>query len=98
MRGGVLVLVGILLVTVWTQVFSFISQTHRAEKTLGELREKLEQAKADREKFAAEVDYYAHSENLKKELKGRFNYKEPGEHMIILVNKERPTSTTSTTP
>jgi len=33
----------------------------------------------------ADLDYFSESENLEKELRGRYNYKEPGEKLIIVV-------------
>ena len=60
-----------------------------------EMQNKLEQARMDQNKFSADLEYYLNPENLRKELKGRFNYKEPGEKMLILVNKDGTSTPTS---
>ncbi|NCO15467.1 hypothetical protein GW816_00990 [Candidatus Wolfebacteria bacterium] len=33
----------------------------------------------------SDIEYFSHPENLEKELKSRFNYKKPGEKMMIIV-------------
>ena len=97
-KVGAAVLLVVLILVLGAQILSFLSQTSKTQKDFTELQGKLEQAKADQNKFTADLDYYLNPQNLKKELKGRFNYKEPGEKMLILVNKESSSSTKSLTP
>lgn len=97
-KVGAIALLGILLFFLGTQIYSFVSQTSKAEKEYVELQHKLQQAKEEQAKLAADADYYLNPENLKKELKGRFNYKEPGEKMLILVNRGNSSSVPSSTP
>lgn len=44
----------------------------------------------------ADLTYFAEPENLLKELRARFNYKKPGEKLIIIVSPENIASTTIT--
>ncbi len=97
-KAGATVLLAVLLFVLGAQIYSFVLQTNKTEKDITELQNKLQQAKEDQNKFTADMNYYLNPENLKKELKGRFNYKEPGEKMLILVNKNNPSSTSSSTP
>ncbi len=86
-----------LLVVLGMRIFSLGRQANTAEKNFSEFKSKLEQAKTDQDKIAADVNYYLNPDNLKKELKGRFNYKEVGEKMVIFINRN-PSSTTSSSP
>ncbi len=52
-------------------------------------------AKTDEADFQTDVQYLANPVNLEKELRSRFNYKKPGETMIIIV-PEQSTTVTST--
>lgn len=96
-KAGVAVLLLMLLLFLGAQIYSFLIQTDKAAKDFAELQGKLQQAKEDQNNFAAELNYYLNPENLKKEIKGRFNYKEPGEKVVILVNKSQSSSTASST-
>ena len=40
----------------------------------------------------ADLEYYARPENLEKELRSRFNYKKPGEKLIIIVPPKEATT------
>lgn len=86
-KSGAIILLFILLFFLGAQIYSFVVQTRKAEKDAAELQTRLEQAKDDQNKLTADMDYYLNPENLKKELKGRFNLKDQGEKMLILVNK-----------
>lgn len=97
-KAGVIVLLAALLFILGVQIYTFVLQTNRTEKDVAELQNKLHQAKEDQNKFTADMNYYLNPENLKKELKGRFNYKDPGEKMLILVNKSDSSSISSSTP
>ncbi len=96
-KAGVVMLLVVFLFVLGTQIYSFVLQTNKTQKDFTELQNKLQQAKEDQGRFTADMNYYLNPENLKKELKGRFNYKEPGEKMLILVNKSS-SSTSSSTP
>ncbi|MEK7507836.1 MAG: hypothetical protein AAB602_02005 [Patescibacteria group bacterium] len=95
-KAGIITLLVIFLFFLGVQIYSFLLQTKKSEMEYIELQNKLQQAKDDQNRFAADMDYYANPENLKKELKGRFNLKEPGEKMIILVNKSTSSIQSST--
>ena len=98
LKAGGSVLLVLLLFFLSVQIYSFVSQTNKTEREYAELQNKLKQAKEDQNKFVADMDYYLNPENLKKELKGRFNYREPGEKMLILVNKGTSSLVSSSTP
>ncbi len=57
--------------------------------------EKLNKAKSDQTKLIDELRYYGNPANAEKELRRRFNLREQGEKLIIIVPKSlsSPTST-----
>ena len=72
-------------VAAWTQIYFIL-------KERGELKIKFEaiSAKAnslieENRKVKSEIEYFSVPENLEKELKSKYNYKQPDEKMIIVV-------------
>jgi cell division protein FtsB len=92
MKIFAIVALGILLVFVGIQIFSFIKQEHSLGQTLSDIQGKLNDAKSQEMSLSNEVQYLANPANLEKELRARFNYKKPGETMMIIV-----TSSTAST-
>lgn len=58
-----------------------------------ELQNEVDLLQEENSKLLADIEYYSHPENLLKELKSQFNYKESGEKLIILVPQENTSST-----
>jgi len=92
MRIAIIAILSILLVFLVVQIWYFYSRGDSIADTLIEAQKKLDAAKTDYESLKADADYYSQTANIEKELRARFNYKLPGENMIVVV----PTSTTST--
>lgn len=46
----------------------------------------------ERETLTAKLEYFSHPENLVKELKSKFNYREEGEKLIILISSSTASS------
>ncbi|MEK9179961.1 MAG: septum formation initiator family protein [Patescibacteria group bacterium] len=88
---SVIVLVGI-LVLLGTQIYSFWGRRSELKAEFGELQAKLDRSQADNAKFQAELDYYLNPANLEKELRARFNYKRPGEKLLIIVPRSETTT------
>lgn len=86
-----IILFGLLLV-LGTQIYSFFGRERDIRHEFSEFKEKLENAKLDQEKFRAELGYYLNPANLEKELRARFNYKSPGEKLIIIVPRNETTT------
>ena len=79
------IILAAILVFLGTQVYKFSVRESEAQKEFSDLRAQLAAAKADQSKLQAELDYYLNPANLEKELRARFNYKQVGENLIILV-------------
>ena len=58
------------------------------------LQKSVQALKDENRSLSASIDYYKVPENLLKEVKAQFNYREAGEKLIIIV--PNATSTTST--
>ena len=74
------------------QIYSFLGRQGELKAEFAEVEAKLDRAKADQEKFQAELDYYLNPVNLEKELRARFNYRRPGEKLIIIVPRNGTTT------
>jgi len=97
MKLVVAIILSVLFVLLSVQIYKFWGEANTAMKEYSALEEKVNAAKEDNAKFQAELDYYKNPANLEKELRARFNYKVPGEKMIIIVPRNQ-SGTASSTP
>ena len=86
-------LLAIVLIFVGIRVFSLLSEEHSLEQNMTDIQTRLTQEKAQEADLQEEMQYLSNPANLEKELRSQFNYKKPGETMVIIVP-----ATTSTTP
>jgi hypothetical protein len=84
----------ILLILVGVQAFSFVREEHQLSGNLNDVQNRLVQAQAQEANLQAETQYLANPANLEKELRADFNYKKPGETMIIIVPAQSSTTQT----
>lgn len=80
-----IVILSIILVLVGARVYSFFKEERELSAELTDIEARLVKAKSDETQLTAEVQYLANPVNLEKELRARFNYKRPGETMVIIV-------------
>jgi len=93
MKIAAIVGLSLVLVFLGVNVYSFVKQENSLGTSLADVQARLTKAQADETSLQAEKQYLANPVNLEKELRARFNYKLPGEKMVIIV----PTGVTSTT-
>jgi len=67
------------------EVFSFWSRAGQISQEFDKVKQELEETRIDQQKLKAELDYLSNPYNLEKELRARFNLREPGEKLIIIV-------------
>ncbi|HVM77259.1 MAG TPA: hypothetical protein VMU07_03855 [Candidatus Paceibacterota bacterium] len=79
------ILLFMLLIVIGAQVYGFAVQESRLGGDLTDIEARLTKAQADAASLQADSQYLANPANLEKELRARFNYKKPGETMIIIV-------------
>jgi cell division protein FtsB len=76
---------GIILILIGTRIFGFLGEQHMLGQNLADVQTRLDSVKAQQADLEAEQKYLANPANMVKELRARFNYKKPGETMIIIV-------------
>lgn len=82
--AGLLLLIGLIGARTWGLV-SELQSVSAARTELEAKRGTLEERHRDLE---TETRYVQHPDNLETELRSRFNYKKPGENVIVVVPPE----------
>jgi len=85
MRVFIIIILGIVLSAVLVQSYFFIKERNSLKANLDNLNSRLQALLKENADLGSEIEYFSHPENLEKELKARFNYKKPGEEMMIVV-------------
>jgi cell division protein FtsB len=83
----------LVIIFIGFQVVAFLGQQHTLSQNLSDVQSRLVQAQSQEADLQAETQYLSNPANLEKELRSQFNYKKPGETMIIIVPQPAPTST-----
>jgi uncharacterized protein YfcZ (UPF0381/DUF406 family) len=89
-----LVFLALFSVLLGYQIYLFYGSRGEAMHEYQVMEAKASQAKTDRDKLRAEIEYFSHPENLEKELRARFNYRRQDEKMFILVPGEAVSTST----
>jgi len=85
MKTAVFVILTIILLATWTQIYFIFKELKPLENKLGILKAKADNLLAENVKIKSEIEYFSLPENLEKELRAKFNYRKPEEKMIIVV-------------
>ncbi len=93
MKIASIVLLSVFLVLIGVQVYSFVAEEGRLSGQLADVQQNLTKSQAQEISLQQETQYLSNPTNLEKELRARFNYKKPGETMVIIV----PSSSVNTT-
>lgn len=75
----------VVLAVVLIQLYFVIIEKNNLKAKLDSLNDKLNVLSKENEKLKSEIEYFSVPENLEKELRAKFNYKKPGEKMIIIA-------------
>lgn len=92
--AGAILLV-IVTIFVGNRIWTFFVEEKQLSSDLSDIQTRLTQAKSDEASLEANAQYLADPVNLEKELRARFNYKKPGETMIVIVPPASSTATSS---
>ena len=95
MKIAGIIFLSLIFIFIGIKVVEFVSQEHQLGQNLADIETRLTKAQSDETDLQAETQYLANPVNLEKELRARFNYKKPGEKMIVIVPAQS-SSTTST--
>jgi hypothetical protein len=85
MKIASVVVLSIFLIVIGAQVFSFVRQEWSLGNELADVQASLTKAETEETSLQEEDQYLSNPANLEKELRARFNYKKPGETMVIIV-------------
>ena len=78
-------IVGVVLLLVWAEMISLFRESGTLTQQHSSLSTRLSSLQQENEQIERDIQYYQNPANLEKVLREKFNYKEPGEHMIIVV-------------
>jgi cell division protein FtsB len=88
-----LVPAGLIILLLGWGMYRLVDQRSKINSEIADLQSKFDALKKDNEKTEQDVRYYENPENRLKEARAQFNFKSPGENLLIVV----PTITTTTT-
>jgi cell division protein FtsB len=95
MKIAAIVVLSILLIALGVQVYSFVAQEGSLGNELADVQTNLTKAQTEEASLQDENQYLSNPVNLEKELRARFNYKKPGETMVIIVPSSSSTATST---
>jgi len=85
----------VIFLAIGARAYSFFAEERSLSADLADIATRLAKAKSDDAALEDEAQYLANPLNLEKELRARFNYKKPGETMIIIIPAQSSTATSS---
>ncbi len=85
MKVIIVIILGIILSAILAQSYFFIKERNRLKTDSDNLNSRLQALSKENADLQSDIEYFSRPENLEKELKSRFNYKKPGEKMMIIV-------------
>ncbi|MBI4085357.1 MAG: hypothetical protein HY432_02535 [Candidatus Liptonbacteria bacterium] len=92
MKIAATIFLSLILIVLGNQIRFFSAKNTENETRYAQVKKELEEARRDYGKVEANFSYYTNPNNLEKELRARFNYKLPGEKMIIIVPESSSTN------
>jgi hypothetical protein len=79
------------------KTYSFWRQEEDLNAQFNDIEARLAAAQTDEQNLASDSQYLADPLNLEKEFRSRFNYKKPGETMVVIVPGTSASSVASST-
>jgi cell division protein FtsB len=77
-----------IVLLIGVQIFSFLQEQRTLSQNLEDVNARLTTAKTQEANLQEQMQYLSNPANLEKELRAQFNYKKPGETMIIIVSPQ----------
>ena len=81
----------LVIIFLGVKVYGFWAQERDLSAQLADIQARYDKAQADNESLKQDIEYLANPVNLEKELRSRFNYKTPGETMVVIVPNQSST-------
>lgn len=79
-----------------TGMYTLRGERKAIDAEVADLEAKYNALKREEQSINDKIEYYSVPENLIKEAKSQFNYKEPGEQLMILVQPQVTATSTAT--
>lgn len=67
------------------QMYFILEERGKLKIKLDDLNSRFSVLIKENADIQSEIEYFSYPENLEKELRQKFNYKKPGEKMIIII-------------
>jgi len=96
MKIAAIVVLSLFIIVIGVQVYSFVAQEWQLGSELADVQANLTKAQTQETSLQEQNQYLSNPQNLEKELRARFNYKKPGETMVIIEPAGQSSTTTST--
>jgi len=84
-KPWLVIILSLVLIGVSAQVYLILKESNGLKKDLDDLNGRMSALAEENANLKSEIEYFSIPENLEKELKSRFNYKDAGEKMMIVV-------------
>ena len=84
-KPWLIAILSLVLIGVSAQVYLILKESNGLKKDLDDLNGQIRTLVKENTNLKSDIEYFSIPENLEKELKSKFNYKEAGEKMIIVV-------------
>ena len=88
MKRVITIVLAVIVTLMAIQVYNLNNKKTALKTNLEKVTSQTDNLEKENKKLQADLDYFADPLNLIKELKSKFNYKKPGEKLIIVVPKE----------
>lgn len=85
MRLIVNVILLIFAIAVGTQLYRLHIQRNNLQARFSSVTEEIETLENENENLKNDIRYFDEPDNVAKELKAQFNYKKPGEKLLIVI-------------
>ena len=89
-----LIPVGVIVLLLGWGMYRLIDQRSKINEEIADLQSKFDALKKENNEVEKDIRYYENPENRLKEARAQFNFKTPGENLLIVV----PALTTTSTP
>lgn len=85
MKFVAVIILALVFIGLSVQIYSMVKERNHLKGELDDLNGRLAALSKENSDLQSDIEYFSYPENLEKELKSKFNYKESGEKMIIIT-------------
>ena len=89
MKKIVTIVLAALFIVVVIQTYNLVRDKAGLKEKLSAVMTEAENLETENVALLGDIEYFGNPKNLAKELKAKFNYKNPGEKLIIVVPEEQ---------